>query len=54
MTRFFVHKAWLGGAGLVIGLLGMATAQRWLVWVAVAMVAAAFLLRLAERSAHVP
>src|SRR4029077_9947342 len=39
MTRFFVHKAWLGGAGLVTGLLGMAMAQRWLVGVAVALLA---------------
>ena len=52
MTRHFIHKAWLGGAGLVAGLLGMALAQRWLVWVAVALLAVAFTLRFAERKAH--
>ena len=49
MTRFFVAKAWLGGVGLVVGLVGMAWERRWLVWVAIALLAAAFLLRLAER-----
>ena len=54
MTRFFVVKAWLAGAGLAAGLAGMATARRWLVWVAVALLAAAFLLRFAERSNEAP
>jgi hypothetical protein len=54
MTRFFAQKAWLGGASLVTGLLGMAMAQRWLVGVAVALLAVAFTLRLAERKAHIP
>lgn len=49
MTRVFIYKAWLGGAGLVVGLVGMALAQRWMVWVAVALLGVAFALRLAER-----
>lgn len=49
MTRLFVWKAGLAGAGLVIGLAGMALAVRWLVWIAVALVAGAFVLRFAER-----
>jgi membrane protein implicated in regulation of membrane protease activity len=54
MTRVFAYKAWLGGAGLVAGLFGMAFAQRWLVWVAAALLAVAFLLRFVERKAPVP
>jgi hypothetical protein len=50
MTRFFIHKAWLSGIGLALGLAGMATARRWLVWVAVGCLAAAFVLRMVERS----
>ena len=50
MTRFFTIKAWLAGAGLAVGLAGMATGRRWLVWIAVALLGVAFLLRLAERS----
>ena len=49
MTRLFVAKAWLGGVGLVVGLAGMAWERRWLEWMAIALLAAAFLLRLAER-----
>ncbi len=49
MTRLFVAKAWLGGAALMLGLAGMATAQRWLVWIAVVLSAVAFLLRFLER-----
>jgi membrane protein implicated in regulation of membrane protease activity len=52
MTRYFAYKAWLGGAGLVTGLFGMALGHRWLVWVAVAFLAVAFTLRFAERKAH--
>jgi len=48
VTRFFAHKAWLGGAGLAIGLVGMALGWRWLVWVAVGLLVAAFVLRFAE------
>jgi len=47
--RLFAIKAWLGGAGLTVGLVGMAIAQRWLVWVAVALMGVAFLLRFAEK-----
>jgi membrane protein implicated in regulation of membrane protease activity len=54
MTRVLTFKAWLGGAGLVTGLVGMATTQRWLVWVAVTLLGAAFTLRFAERKAHSP
>ena len=52
MTRYFVHKAWLGGVGLVTGLFGMALGRRWLVWVAIALLAVAFTLRFAERNVH--
>ena len=47
--RLFAIKAWLGSAGLTVGLVGMAIAQRWLVWVAVALMGIAFLLRFAEK-----
>ena len=47
--RLFAIKAWLGSAGLTVGLVGMAIAQRWLVWVAVALMGVAFLLRFAEK-----
>jgi hypothetical protein len=50
VTRFFVAKAWLGGAGLVAGLAGVAWEQSWLVTVAIGLLAAAALLRLGERS----
>ena len=49
MSRFFILKAWLGGAGLVIGVAGMATEHRWLVQIAVGVLAVAFLLRFGER-----
>jgi len=49
MTRFFALKVWLGSAGLVVGLLGMAAGLRWLVWAAVACLGVAFALRFAER-----
>lgn len=54
MTRYFVLKAWLAGAGLAAGLAGMATERRWLVWIALALAAAAFLLRFAERPKGIP
>lgn len=56
MTRFFVAKAWLGGTGLVIGLAGIAWERLSLVWAAIALLAVAVLLRLAERrsGAHDP
>ena len=49
MTRWFVLKAWLSGSGLAVGLIGMATERRWLVWSAVGLLAPAFLLRFVER-----
>jgi len=49
VTRLFVIKAWLAGAGLAVGLAGMATERRWLVWIAIALLGVAFLLRFAER-----
>lgn len=42
-------KPWLGGLGLVVGLVGMALKIRWLVWVAVGLLGAAFLLRFVKR-----
>jgi hypothetical protein len=49
VSRFFVLKAWLGGAGAAVGLAGMATDHRWLVEIAVGLLAVAFLLRFGER-----
>ena len=49
MTRFFVHKVWLAGGGLVAGLAGMATGWRSLIWVGVGLLGAAFALRMVER-----
>jgi len=49
VTRLFVAKAWLGGAGVLVCAIGMAVGQRWLVWSAVGLLAPAFLLRFAER-----
>ena len=54
MTRTFAVKVWLGGSGLVTGLLGMALTQRWLVWVAVTLLGTAFTVRFAERKVHGP
>jgi len=50
MTRFFAIKAWLGGSGVAVGLLGIATQRRWLVWIAAGLLGLAFLLRFAERA----
>ena len=52
MTKVFAAKAWLGGTAMVAGLVGMAFEWRWLVFVAVAMLGVAFLLRFAERKPH--
>jgi membrane protein implicated in regulation of membrane protease activity len=43
--RLLVAKAWLGGAGLVAGLAGIALEIRWLVWVAIGLLGVAFVLR---------
>lgn len=51
MTRFFVVKAWLGAAGLAVGIVGMALERRWVVGLAVGLLAIAFALRFAERRA---
>ena len=51
MTRWQKLRAWLGAAGLVLGLVGMALALRELVWGAVGLLAPAFLLRFADRPA---
>ncbi|HYK83199.1 MAG TPA: hypothetical protein VEU55_08665 [Gemmatimonadales bacterium] len=53
MTRYFAAKAWLAGAGTLVGLLGIAAGQRWLVGVAIGLLGVAFLLRFAERG-HAP
>ena len=52
MTKVFAAKAWLGGTAMVAGLVGMTFEWRWLVFVAVAMLGVAFLLRFAERKPH--
>lgn len=49
MTRLFVWKAALAGAGLLVGLAGMALAARWLVWIAIGLAGGAFVVRFAER-----
>ena len=54
MTRWFVLKAWLSGSGLAVGLIGMATERRWLVWIAVGLLSGAFLLRFRERTSPRP
>jgi len=54
MTKTFVLKAWFGGAGLGVGLLGMPTAQRWLVWIALGLAGVAFLVRLVEHAQRAP
>jgi len=51
MTRWFQVKAALGGAGLVLGVAGMALPYRPLVWAAVVLLGLAFLTRFAERRA---
>lgn len=49
MSRWFWVKAALGGAGLVLGILGMALGFRPLVWAALVLLALAFAARFAER-----
>lgn len=48
--RVATAKAGLGGIGLVVGLVGMALEIEWIVWVAVACLGAAFLLRFAKQA----
>ena len=43
--KVFTAKASLAGVGFVAGLTGMALDLRWLIWVGVALLGAAFLLR---------
>ena len=47
--KLFAAKAWIGGAGLVVGLVGMALEIEWIVWAAVGCLAVAFLLRFVKR-----
>ena len=54
MSRFFALKAWLGGAGFVIGFAGMAARRPWLVELASGFLAVAFLLRFGERRKESP
>lgn len=49
LPRAVVAKAWLGGAGFVLGLAGIALEIRPLVWGAVGLLVAAFVLRFATR-----
>lgn len=49
MNRWVVAKACLGGVGLAAGIAGMALGWRWLVWSALALLVAAFVIRLVER-----
>jgi hypothetical protein len=51
VSRFFVHKAALGAAGLLAGLFGMASERGWLVWVAIGLLTGAAALRVVERTA---
>jgi hypothetical protein len=47
--KAFTAKAALGGVGFVVGLAGMALELRWLIWVGMAFLVAAFLLRFIKR-----
>jgi hypothetical protein len=49
MSRWVVVKGVLGGAGFTVGLTGMVLGSRPVVWVAVALLGAAFLVRFVER-----
>ena len=52
--RLFAVKAWLGGVGVGVGLVGIAIERRWLVWIAVGLLSGAFLVRFAERKTPPP
>ena len=47
-------KAWAFGLGLAAVLVGMALSWRWLVWVALGLLAVAFLLRFWAKSSPDP
>jgi hypothetical protein len=42
-------KQTLGLAGLLVSLLGIALNRRWVIWIAIALLASSLLLRLAQR-----
>jgi hypothetical protein len=46
----FAVKAWIGSAGFVVGLVGMALAIDWIVWIGVGCLGLAFLLRFVKPS----
>lgn len=52
--RFFVVKAWLGGVGLALGLAGVALDRGWVIWIGIALLATAFLLRFGDRAGVAP
>ncbi|HVH09528.1 MAG TPA: hypothetical protein VM736_07005 [Gemmatimonadales bacterium] len=54
MTRLFVLKAALMGVGGAVGVVGMALERRWAVWLAVALLGGAFVVRFAERGRRDP
>ena len=43
--KVFPAKVWFGGVGFVVGFAGMALNLRWLIWVGVALLGVAFVLR---------
>ena len=47
-------KVWTAGVGFIVGLAGMAFERRWLVWVGVGLLGAAFLLRFLGRDSDGP
>ena len=49
LSWWFRVKAWLGGLGLVVGIIGMALGLRFVVGVSVGLLAIAFLARFAEK-----
>ncbi|HEX7122449.1 MAG TPA: hypothetical protein VF178_08795 [Gemmatimonadaceae bacterium] len=49
MTRVAWAKALVSALGLTVGIAGMALGRRWVVGVAVGLLAVAFVLRFAER-----
>jgi len=44
-VKVVAAKMWLGGIGLVVGLVGMVLESDWIVWIAVGLLGAAFVLR---------